>query len=100
MKNFKIGVAYGLSFQKKWFNHLMGDWFLNQEKLEIKSLIISLKDLSLTISIKTWTEQDFPEELPILLLSSIIEGILNTLNMDPPHIVESGDYITWIVSNF
>ena len=93
----KIGEAYGLSFQKKWLDHLMGDWSLNQETVELESLNISLKDQSLTISIKTYTEQDYPEELTTLLLSGILEGILNTLNLDPPRIVQRGDYITWIV---
>lgn len=94
----KIGAAYGLYFQKIWLIHLMGEPISKRDKSLSDSIIFNLEKNGLLISIKNWTDQNFPEELTTLLLDGILEGVLKTLHMDPPEIVERNDYTTWKVN--
>ncbi len=91
----KIGAAYGLSFQKIWLNHLMGERISKRDKSLSDSIFFNLEKRILTISIKNWTDQNFPEELTTLLLDGILEGILKTLHVEPPEIIERNAYTTW-----
>ncbi len=94
----KIGAAYGLYFQKIWLIHLMGETISKRDKSLSDSIIFNLEKKRLIISIKNWTDQNFPEELTTLLLDGILEGVLKTLHLDPPEIIERNDYTTWKVN--
>ncbi len=93
----KIGAAYGLSFQKQWLAHLMGESVSKYEKTLSDSMILNLDNDHLLISIKNWIDQGFPEELTTLLLDGLLEGILKTLKIESLEIVERNAYTTWKV---
>ncbi len=94
----RIGVSYGLSFQKQWLAHLMGESISKHEKTLSDLMILNLDKGHLTISIKNWISHGFPKELTNLLLDGLLEGIFKTLHIELQETIERDTYTTWKVN--
>lgn len=94
----RIGVSYGLSFQKQWLAHLMGEAISKHEKTLSDLMILNLEENNLTISIKNWITHGFPKELTDLLLDGLLEGIFKTLHLELQEFIERETYTTWKVN--
>ncbi len=93
-----LGVAYESIFQELWLSHLMGEKHTPINVTSSKSIVLNRRGKSLFVSIKDWTDQNYPKELTTLLLDGILEGILKTLNLEAPMITERNGYTTWQIN--
>ena len=49
------------------------------------------------ISVKNWSKKGYPEVLTTLILEGMLEGVLKTMDLNPPQRIEKNDRVMWRV---
>jgi hypothetical protein len=90
------GRKCGYSLQKSWLESLMGQRAPKQRLLSSKTIRLVQKGRSLFITITDWTDQGYPKRFTDTLFEATLDGVLRTLHLGPPLIVQdSGSSTTW-----
>ena len=92
-----LGVAYGSRFQAIWLDHLMGKRTIKHRDPSLGSFVIEYEDEIMFISVENWSKQEYPEVLTNLILEGMLEGILRTMDLNPPQRIEKNNRIKWKV---
>ncbi len=92
-----LGVAYGSRFQAIWLDHLMGKKTIKPRDPSLGSIVIEYEDETMFISVKDWSKHGFPEMLTNLILEGMLEGILRTMDLNPPQRIEKNNRVMWKV---
>ncbi|MFX1285597.1 MAG: ADP-ribosylation factor-like protein [Promethearchaeota archaeon] len=98
-RSVRYGKEYSYFLQNAWIESLIGTYSVPETIEKQDSPNVIQKEDSIIVTLKDWSDERFPKEISNLITKGFLIGMLKTLTLDEPEMIEEKNKRTiWKIS--